>query len=151
MVTKIGVYRDPRNKGKPWVCRWYTVADPESGKRRRKTKSFELKRDAEAFASHQAVEFESRGRPEANPKKPKLGAFLRAYLRICKSSLQPSSFELYESTVKRLIEFFGKDTPLDAVTKSTAREFVVSQRSRHCGHEGEKLSDWTRAQLVRHG
>lgn len=80
MTSKIGIYKDNRNKGKPWVCRWYTVVDPETGKRKRRRKSFEFRRDAEAFASQQAVEFGYKGRPEANPKKPKLRAFLKSYL-----------------------------------------------------------------------
>ncbi len=50
----------------------------------------------------------------------------------------------------RLIEFFGKDCPLEAITKSKARQFAVTQTSRQHGHEGEKLSEWTRAQIVRH-
>ena len=33
MTNKIGIYKDPRNKGKPWVVRWFTVIDLESGKR----------------------------------------------------------------------------------------------------------------------
>ncbi len=58
MTNKIGIYRDPRNKGKPWVCRWFTVVDPESGKRKRFGKSFEFKRDAERFRATKVVEFE---------------------------------------------------------------------------------------------
>ena len=48
MITKIGLYRDPRKK-KPWVVRWYGDYDPAAGKRIRYSKSFTLKREAEAF------------------------------------------------------------------------------------------------------
>ncbi|MHC4540552.1 MAG: hypothetical protein ACYS74_12345, partial [Planctomycetota bacterium] len=96
MVTKIGIYRDPRNKGRPWVVRWFTVADPETGKKKRFSKAFEFKRDAERFRSKKAVEFAQRGRPRANPAKQTLADFLKDYLRRRKPELKPASLELYQ-------------------------------------------------------
>ena len=150
MITKIGIYRDPRNKGRPWVCRWFTVADPETGKRRRFSKAFEFKRDAERFARDKDKEFEEQGRPKANPEKQTLDSFLKGYLRRRKPELKPASLELYEGTAKRLIEFFGRDCPLYDITMERAQDFILAQKSVAPGHEGQKLSDWTREQLKRH-
>ena len=48
MITKIGLYRDPR-KTKQWIIRWFGEYDPSMGKQRRYSKSFIRKKDAEAF------------------------------------------------------------------------------------------------------
>ena len=67
MVKKVGIYKERRNKGRPWVVRWYGEFDPEAGKQRRYTKSFKRKVDAEEFAAAQAVDFskgELRDKPE---------------------------------------------------------------------------------------
>ena len=49
MVSKIGIYHDPR-KTKPWVCRWFGWPDIRTGIKRRYSKSFRLKSEAERFA-----------------------------------------------------------------------------------------------------
>ena len=40
------LYHDPRKK-QPWIVRWFGECDPASGKQKRYSKSFRLKRDAE--------------------------------------------------------------------------------------------------------
>ena len=150
MVTKIGIYRDPRNKGRPWVCRWFTIVDPETGKRKRFSKAFRFKHEAGQFQSEKAVEFRRNGQPEANPDRITLDIFLKGYLKRRKSELKTASLELYEGTVKRLVEFFGKDCPLNNVTVERAQDFIFTQRSIAAGRKGNKLSDWTREQLKRH-
>ena len=142
MVTKIGIYRDLRNKGKPWIVRWFTMTDPESGKRRRFCKSFELKRDAERF--------QQRGRPRANPEKQTLDTFLKSWLKRRKADLKPSSLELYESTVQRLLDYFGKGHSLSDLDLEQAEDFVLAQKNCATGREGTQLSDWTREQIKRH-
>jgi len=32
MTQKMGVYKDGRNKHRPWVCRWYGDYDPATGR-----------------------------------------------------------------------------------------------------------------------
>jgi len=44
MTTKVGLYRDKRNKHRPWVVRWYGEYDPEKGKQRQYSRSFVRKR-----------------------------------------------------------------------------------------------------------
>jgi len=126
MVTKIGIYRDPRNKGRPWTVRWFTMTDPESGKHRRFCKSFELKRDTERFRAEKVMEFQQRGRPRANPEKQILDTFLKSWLKRRKVDLKPASFELYEGTVQRLLDFFGKDHSLHDLTLEGAEDFVLA-------------------------
>jgi len=150
MIKKIGLYRDQRNKGKPWVVRWFTVADPETGKRKRFCKSFEFKREAEQFQAAKVIEFEKRGRPRATSTGQTLNSFLESWLRRRKAELKPASFELYEGTVKRLLSFFGSDLPLHDITRERAEDFILAQKNIAPGSEGRKLSDWTRDQFKRH-
>jgi integrase len=150
MTNKIGIYKDPRNKGKPWVCRWFTLVDPESGKRKRFCKSFEFKRDAERFRAKKIIVCEQKGRPRANPEKQTLDAFLKSWLKRRKTDLKSASFELYEGTAKRLLDFFGKDSSLHDITLERADDFILAQKNIAPGREGNKLSDWTREQIKRH-
>ena len=57
MITRIGLYRDPRNKNNPWVVRWFGQYDPTNGKQRRYSKSFRLKVEAEEFQATKMQEF----------------------------------------------------------------------------------------------
>lgn len=150
MTNKIGIYKDVRNKGKPWVVRWFTVIDPYNGKRKRSCKSFEFKRDAESFRSEKEVEFKQRGRPRANPEKQTLDTFLKSWLKRRKADLKPASLELYEGTAKRLLDFFGKDCSLYDLTLERAEDFVLAQKNRAFSRVGNQLSDWTREQIKRH-
>ena len=63
---------------------------------------------------------------------------------------KPASLELYEGTVQRLIDFFGKDRSLHDLTLERAEDFVLAQKNRAPGREGSQLSDWTREQVKRH-
>lgn len=150
MTTKIGIYKDPRNKGKPWAVRWFTVIDPDSGKRRRFCKSFEFKCDAERFRAEKAVEFQQRGRPRANPEKQTLDTFRKSWLKRRRADLKPASLELYEGTMHRLLDFFGRNSSLHDITPERAEDFVLAQKNRAPGREGNQLSDWTREQVKRH-
>ena len=57
MITKIGLYRDPRKK-KPWVVRWFGEYDPTTEKQRRYLKAFRLKTEAEEFQGHTRHRFD---------------------------------------------------------------------------------------------
>ena len=150
MIAKIGVYRELRNKSRPWAVRWFTTIDPETGRRKRFCKSFEFKRDAERFGSEMAVEFEREGRPKANPDRETLDDFLKGYLRRRKPELKAVSFELYEGTIRRLVDFFGRDCLLKDISVEQAHDFILAQKAIGPWCKGNKLSDWTREQLKRH-
>ena len=143
MITKIGIYRDPRNKGKPWVVRWFTLVDSETRKRKRFSKAFEFKRDAERFRSEKAVEFQKNGQPKANPYRKTLSEFLSKWIRRQKAELKPASLELYEGTVARLLDFFSRDRLLSEITPELAQDFIGIQKNRTPGHKGKALSPWT--------
>lgn len=98
MVRKIGIYKDPRNKSRPWVCRWYGDYDPKIGKQKRYIKSFARKGDAEEFAAEQTTEFK-RGERRDKPKEIKLGEFCKDWLKTRKPELKPGTMVIYENTM----------------------------------------------------
>ena len=75
MIVKIGLYHDPRKK-RPWVVRWFGEYDPKTGKEKRYSKSFKLKRDAEAFQAEQSMAFkEGQQRDKPAKRSDRLNAF----------------------------------------------------------------------------
>jgi len=148
MVTKIGLYRDPRKK-KPWVVRWFGEYDPAAGKQRRYSKSFRLKAEAEEFQAAKGQEI-SQGTPRDRMPKVTLSSFCRDWLNARKPDLRPASYELYLYAIKRLEAYFGKETCVQDITPKDAVVFVSKQKSLAKGHEGESLSDWSREQIKRY-
>lgn len=148
MKAKITIGCEKRNKKKPHIIRWYGDYDPNTGKQRRYCKSFRLKVEAEQFAAQQTVEFE-RGRRRDKPKDISLGDYCKNWLRDRKAELCSASLEGYQNTIKRLEDFFGKDSRLNDIDGSKARRFICEQKSRAIGHEGRELSDASREQIKR--
>jgi integrase len=149
MIDKIGLYRDPRSKTKPWVARWYGEYDPASGKQRRYSKSFKLKVEAEEFQATKRQEIRQ-GTPRDKAQKVTLSGFCKDWLNARKPDLRPASYELYSYTIKRLESYFGKDSCLQDITPKDAMVFVSKQKSLAQGHEGKELSDWSREQIKRY-
>lgn len=89
MVTKVGLYRDPR-KRKPWAVRWFGEHDPASGKQRRYSKSFRLKAEAEGFQAEKRQEL-GRGVSPNRPPDTTLRSFCRDWLDTRRIELRPAS------------------------------------------------------------
>lgn len=148
MVTKIGVYRDPRKK-KPWIVRWYGEYEPAIGKQRRYSKSFRLKADAEEFQAAKRQEARQGLQRDRTPNVT-LCSFCKDWLSARKPDLRPASYELYRYIVKRLETYFGKEVCVQDITPKDAVVFVSKQKSLAKGHEGKPLSDWSREQIKRY-
>lgn len=97
MITKIGLYRDPRKK-KPWIIRWYGDYDPAAGKRRRYSKSFKIKRDAEAFQLQKGSEFKD-GQRRDKPGKVTLKSFCEDWFKTRKPQLRIATLKGYRGTI----------------------------------------------------
>jgi len=149
MAIGIAIYRDPRRK-KPWVVRWRGEYDPAAGKQRFYSKAFRTKAEAEDFKSQQHHQF-NKGAPRDKRRKATLGAFCKDWLATRKGELKPASIELYEQTVKRLTDYFGSDAPLANISQQDAAEFMSKQVNMAPYTKGEPLSDWSLAQIKRHG
>lgn len=147
MVKKIGVYRDPRNRGRPWVCRWYGEYDPGIGKQRRYSKSFKLKVEAEQFVARQTTDFKQ-GQQRDKPEEISLKDFCKDWLKTRKKELRPETVKLYKNTIQRLLNYFGEHTLLSKITPRAAAKFI-GELERLDGKEGE-LSNWARHRVLRH-
>lgn len=143
MNEKVGVYKDPRNKLKSWVVRWFGEYDFAKGKQKRYTKSFRLKVEAEAFAVQKSNDF-SQGYQRDGTKET-LKQCCDEYFRLNKN-LRPETLKLYSYTVERLLGYFGPDCLLRKITRKRAKLFMVELKPL----KGDKLSDWTINRTLRH-
>ncbi len=82
MITKIGIYKDPRNKKRPWVVRWYGEYEPSTGKQRRYSKAFRLKVEAEQFQASKRKEFSEGTIPRDGMPDVTLGNFCKKFLHV---------------------------------------------------------------------
>lgn len=138
MITKIGLYRNPRSPTRPWVVRWFGEPNPIAGKQRRYSKSFQLKKDAEAFQAKQVTEFRQ-GQLRDKPDEVTLKDFCKSWIECL--TVRPETVKLYQNTVRRLLTYFGQNTLLRQITPLLAHRFIASVKSL----DGkEKLSSSTR-------
>lgn len=142
MTEKIGLYRDKRNKNRPWVVRWFGETD-ETGKQKRYTKAFKLKVDAEQFAAEKTAAFGKGGRRD-KPRNISLAQFLQNWLK--SRNLRPETIKLYRNTTDRLAAYFGPDASLPKITPYLAERFIAEIQPLR----GEALSEWTRHRALRH-
>ena len=78
-TERVGLYHDRRKK-KPWIVRWFGEYDPVKEKERRYSKSFRLKRDAEAFQVSKQSELEGGGLRD-RPAELTVSEFKDKYLK----------------------------------------------------------------------
>lgn len=147
MTNKIGVYRDVRNKGRPWVCRWYGEYDPATGRQKRYTKSFRLKVEAEAFQAEQTAAFR-KGQQRDKQDEVTLKDFCKDWLKTRRRELRPESVKLYKNTINCLLSYFGTQMLIIKITPRSAARFIAELQWLD-GKEGE-LSDWARHRTLRH-
>ena len=141
MITKIGLYKDPRKK-RPWVVRWYGLSDFTTGKKKRYSKSFECKADAERFQAKQLMTFDG-GQPRDKSEEKMLRDLCSCWLTVKKR--RPSTIKDYRWTIGRLIDHFGPERLLRQITPQGADLFLAAQKP----VEKERLSEWTRAKILR--
>jgi integrase len=146
MVKKIGIYREPRNKGRPWTVRWYGEYNPTAGTQRRYTKSFRTKRQAEEYRAQVEIDFRQ-GAQRDRAEQVFLGEFCRDYLKIRSPEIRPSTRRIYENTIYRLVGHFGSDCPLSNITPHMAVTFLAELK-RLDGRDGNLSKSQIRKKLL---
>jgi integrase len=146
MTEKIGVYRDKRNKSRPWIVRWYGASDENTGKRRRYCETFRTKAGAEDFKASKMGEFKQ-GQRRGRREQVLLKAFCADWLKIRSRELRPETVKLYKQTIARLLSYFGQRAVLSQVSPRSAAKFVGGLE-RMDAKDGE-LSNWTRHRTLR--
>lgn len=149
MVKKSGLYRDKRKK-KQWIVRWY--ADPdETGVIKRHATGFKLKVDAEKFMAAKSFEFAQPTVCLGKPEEIILQEFCQDFIRTKKAEVVPGTIELYEDTIRRLIDYFGKNMVLSGVTPRNAAIFIAElkrHKTLYCRAK-TPLSAWTKHRILR--
>lgn len=143
-TVKITITSDKRNKGKPYIVRWYGDYDFDTGKEKRYQKSFRLKSEAEIFAAQKRVEL-AEGEQE-KPREIILRRYCREFRSIKKSQVRPGSILVYDNTIRRLLDFFDPNTPLRQITAQAAARFTASQKPYG---KNEQLSNYSIHRVVR--
>lgn len=146
MRTQVGLQHD-RTRGKPWRVYWYGDADPETGRQRKYTQSFEHAREARDFQAEKQTEL-NRGAPRDPAPDMTLGQLLDEFEAARVGNLSQSSIDRYGCTIAELREHFGDGCPIGQVDKRRAETFIAS-RARKDGKPG-KLASWTLKQHVKH-
>ena len=141
MTTKVSLYRDKRNKHRPWIVRWFGEYDPTKGKQRQYSKAFARKRSAESFQAAKQAELD-RGAPRDRPRDIGVGDFILRFLDTAVRNRRPATRYNYEFTLKQLEEFVGKATPLRSISAELADRFIATRT--RVAKWGKGYSPWSR-------
>ena len=126
MTTKVGLYKDERNKRRPWVVRWFGEYDPEKGKARPYYDSFKTKREAETFRAEKQAELD-RGGQRDRPPNLTVGEFAARFLTMKGKGMRAASRKAYRSTLDQLEKHFGTATPIRKVSRELADHFIATR------------------------
>ncbi len=141
MITKIGLYKDPRKK-RPWIVRWFGLPDLATGRKKRYSRSFKCKADAEKFQAKQLVTFDD-GQLRDKSEDKTLSDLCNCWLTVKRR--RPATIKDYRWTMGRLINHFGPKRLLRQITPQGADLFLAAQKP----VEKEQFSEWTRDKILR--
>jgi len=141
MTTRVGLYRDKRNKGRPWAVRWFGEYDPTKGKQKHYSKAFAKKRDAETFQAAKQAELDRGGvrdRHQDITVEEIAKRFLEARMQNCRKGTKDN----YRLTLDQLIQFMGKNILIQKITPELAERFVATRK--RVSKTGSGYSPWSR-------
>ena len=148
MSRRVKMSRDARNKGKPWVVRWSDGIDMETGKPRWFQRSFRQRIEARRFAAEKRIEAPDITDAVVPEVGMTLGRFLREWSQTRNTTeYSPGTRSLDQNTCDRLIDHFGKRTPLADIRPMEATQFIAGLE--RIDGRGKPLAGWTRARILR--
>lgn len=148
MSRKVSLVPERRRESK-WAVRWSGEFDPANGKRKRHSKAFRTKREAERFQAAKQVELD-RGDAPASLAPITLAQYCEDYQRRRAHEWSPSTKCHVRQVCDRLVAYFGPDTPLQDISVHRAADFWSAASKQREGYEGEELSRSTRNWLLRY-
>jgi len=147
MTKKIGLYRCKTDNGTQWRVRWFGKYDPNTGRPKRYSKTFALKKAAEKFQKQKEKELDQ-GTPR-DPSSVTLKEYAEQWLqdKTQNDNLRPATVQLYRQTLDRLYNYFGAERLLRTIDREAAKSFraklqLLSSRKR-------ELTQWTRHRILR--
>lgn len=142
---KVSIQKDDRNiRKKPFLVRWHGEFDPHTGRQKKYSKSFEKRKYAEHFAQKKRDEFESGlSRDERHITVQQL---CDKFLNVTKRDYTMGTFQNYQQTIERLLDYFHPTTPLQQIKLQHAQEFIANLGYIRKEYTGKNLdlSDTTR-------
>jgi len=142
MTTKMGIYKE----GKQWRVRWFGRLDPKTGKQKRYSKTFKLRKDAERFVKIKEKEFEIGTRRDASTSTLKQYAEQWLRNKTINDNLRPATVLLYELTLRRLYSHFGTDILIRKIDIQAAKTFYAELKPMD---NKESLGSWSRQRVLR--
>ena len=148
MVTKVGLYRCKSGTQTKWRVRWFGRYDPQAGRQKRYSKTFDRRRDAEEFQKQKENQF-GEG-VKRDPSQETLRGYAERWLqyRVGFGGIQPATAQSYRETFARLYDFFGPGRLLRTIDQGEVMEFLSSLRPKNANRK-EPLSNWARHRVLR--
>lgn len=138
MTGKVGLYKEGIGSERQYRVRWFGQFDEATGKRKRYSRTFERKADAERFRDEKKAEFKQ-GTPR-DPTNSSIKEYASQWLAGNKK-IRPATVLLYKETLDRLYEYFGADCLIGHIDREAAKNFILSLKPRMKGKAN--LSGWT--------
>jgi len=148
MTGKVGLYKEGIGSERQYRVRWFGKFDEATGKRKRYSRTFERKTDAERFKDEKKAEFKQE--MPRDPTNRTLKEYAEQWLsdKARMGNLRPSTVLLYRATLDRLYGYFGADCLLRNINREAAKDFLGSVKP--AGKRTKPLSDWSRHRVLRH-
>ena len=146
MKTKVGIYKVKTSAGIRWNVRWFGRYDLATGKPKRYSKTFALRKDAQHFQKVKSLEFDGGAARDVSVETLKEYAEQWLKYQTINVPYRPGTVTLYELTFKRLYNHFGPDISMAAIDRRAAKEFLAGLKP--IGN-GKPLSNWSRHRVLR--
>ena len=111
-----------RINGKPWLVRWYGSYDITTAKRKRHSKSFARKIDAERHSQQLADEFQSG--QSVDVRDITITELINKFITAKKRSVAYSTIEGYYEFKNRFLTYFHPAVSVKKITKENAEQFI---------------------------
>jgi len=150
MELKVSVVKDNRQcRTRPWLVRWYGEYDRCTGKQRRYSKSFLLRKDADLFKEEKEEEFQSsmpRDRQDITLKQ-----LCQKFLANKCMTYTVGTRHGYEHTIKQLEKYFAPTTLVKNIRSEDIDNFLANLTPIPAWYlsEGRQLEDATKDKHLR--
>ena len=150
MDVSITISKDKRRTGnKPWLVRWYGSYDITTAKRRRHSKSFARKIDAEKFAQQLADQCQSG--ESVDIKNITVKELIDKFIKAKKRNVAYSTIDGYYEFKSRFLNYFHPSVSVRKITKENAEQFInnIDYSVKALKKNGTRVSDSTVSRQLR--
>ncbi len=150
MNPKISIVKDKRRTGgKPWLVRWHGDYSMTTGKRKRHSRSFKRKIDAEQFAQQLTDEYQSG--LSVDVKDITVEELINKIILSKEKTVSYSTIEGYHEFKNRFLKHFHPSVPVMKIKSENAEQFINNMDYTLDRHKkkGKSISDSTKSRHLR--